>query len=169
MTIDSAAAVERAQSRVLGERNFRWVWAAIIGTFALDAVGYLLTTEPDHPKLWTDVPWFIGFIVVAGAIGLGLVHWGSRPAPDHNRPARVGLVALVPFVLSLVVFWAALPVITGAALATLGTAGVKRAREEAGLGWLARALQVVGIVAIAAMLVMFLFYTITEFDPSLPS
>jgi hypothetical protein len=119
-----------------------------IGAAALAAFAVLGGSESNPDQVRT-LPYVIGFTLVMASIVFGLVvAWAERrsQALRTNRPAKVGLVASILGLLTVLAFWSGLPVIFGGAGVALGMVGQARA-AEAGRRRLAMAAIIVGALA----------------------
>jgi hypothetical protein len=105
-------------------------------------------------------PGLIDWIFVAGVAVLSVLTFGllllwlrGRP---HANPARVGLVlSLVALAASIVAFWTMVPVVLGSAAAWLGVLGRDAATRSGTSPAKATVALVVGLVAAAGSVVMY--------------
>jgi membrane protease YdiL (CAAX protease family) len=94
------------------------------------------------------LPYVIIFAFVIAAVIFGLmVPWATKPSASRaKRPTIVGLASSIFGFLTIVAFWSGLPIILGAAGATLGQVGRERA-QTAGQRALALGAIIIGLIA----------------------
>lgn len=125
------------------------VWVVLVGIIT----GAILAS--DDPRDRSAENW----VFVAGvALVTALIWWllVVRPIarPEGNTPAKAGLIAGIVAVPAIVVFWAGLPFVLGAAALVLGLEGRARAESGGGRAGIALAATILGAVVSVGWLVI---------------
>ena len=128
----------------------------------LVSVGYIVSfiATSEDPRDPAGENWIlIGIVVAAAALILSLIVAPPLARRDGNAPAKLGLVAGLLALPSILFFWTGLPLVLGTAALALGFEGRVRARRGAGRAGAAQAATILGAILsggwYVAMLIIF--------------
>ena len=128
-------------------------------------VGYIVSfiATSDDPRDPSGNNWvLIGIAAAAAALILSLIVAPTLARHEGNTPAKVGLVAGLLALPSILLFWTGLPLLLGAAALVLGFEGRVLARRGAGRAVEARAATLLGAVLCGGWFVVMLIIFVGE-------